>query len=314
MKGQLSKSDIKKECKKNNLKIIPFNEKCLKAASYDLTPTIIAMSAKIGMLEKVYREKRYLEDKYYIYAHPKDTVLIVSNEYIKVPPTIAGYVSSRVSKVVEGFGHISTTIDPNWSGAALIAISNPTNKILKIYVGTNTFSTDKPNNLATVTFHYLNKPCKISDTDKNYRVMRLDLLNQIAYNNRWGIRAALRWCFHRRQRKFTDYFFASSKKLDGDFSENGWIEFIKEFSYIEKNLSTEQENMSHEAQKRAKDFIISENWFIRTKYFWQCHKFGFNLVILLILYFAFRCGLIPEEFIQSLKELLSFLSSQQSPL
>lgn len=118
MRGQLGRLDILKE-KKSGLIIYPYESRYLKAASYDLTPTVVAMSSKIGMLETVYREKNYKKDRYFILVHPKDTVLIISNEYLNVPENIAGYISSRVSKVVEGFGHISTTIDPNWTGALL---------------------------------------------------------------------------------------------------------------------------------------------------------------------------------------------------
>jgi len=48
--------------------------------------------------------------------------LVVTKEYISVPSNIVGYVVSRVSKVSEGFGHVSTSIDPNWKGALLIAL------------------------------------------------------------------------------------------------------------------------------------------------------------------------------------------------
>ena len=170
--GQLSKYDLKREQEsKKGLKIFPFDKYCIKAASYDLTPTIVAMSSKVGMLETVYREKLPVEDRYYIYVRPKDTVLIVSNEYLIVPSNIAGYVSSRVSKVVEGFGHISTTIDPNWSGAALIAVSNPSTQMLKIYVGRNVAQKGIPNQLATVTFHYLHNSCKKKDKEQKQEGM-----------------------------------------------------------------------------------------------------------------------------------------------
>ena len=60
IRGQLSKYDFLNEQKKGHgLKIYPFSEHCQKAASYDITPTIIAMSAKTGMLETVYREDTY---------------------------------------------------------------------------------------------------------------------------------------------------------------------------------------------------------------------------------------------------------------
>lgn len=138
--GQLSKKDII-----DSRLIYPQgNDSNYKAASYDITPTAVAMSTRTGMLETVYRDrKKHYQDSYYIYVHPKDSVLIVSNEFIRVPANIAGYISSRVSNVARGFGHICTTIDPGWNGAVLIALSNPTNKPIRIEVGINEKNSQK---------------------------------------------------------------------------------------------------------------------------------------------------------------------------
>ena len=45
--------------KNKNLDIVPFNENNLKGASYDITPTIIALSTRCGMLESVYCDTKY---------------------------------------------------------------------------------------------------------------------------------------------------------------------------------------------------------------------------------------------------------------
>lgn len=132
--GQLSKRDILA----NKLIYPQGYEKNYKAASYDITPTAIAMSTRSGMLETVFVDRKKLyQNEHYIYVHPKDSVLIISNEFIRVPTNIAGYISSRVSNVARGFGHICTTIDPGWNGAVLIALSNPTSKPIRIEVGIN---------------------------------------------------------------------------------------------------------------------------------------------------------------------------------
>jgi len=307
IRGQLSKYDFLNEQKKGHgLKIYPFSEHCQKAASYDITPTIIAMSAKTGMLETVYREKCHLDDKYYIYVHAKDTVLIVSNEYILVPPTMAGYVSSRVSKVVEGFGHISTTIDPNWSGAALIAISNPSNQMLKIYVGKNALPSGIPNNLATITFHYLHTPCKLGDKEKRHRGMRIDLLKQVAYTQKRGLRSFFRKCFCFRRREFTDYFFARSKMLESEFTEEVWDEFLNDFSSLKASSSSKLENKSQKAKKTARDFIITEHIFIRFYHFIVRFKSQTTLLLLILLFVLWQLSILPEN---SLNILLQFFTS-----
>lgn len=89
-KGQLGRQDyIDERNREGGLRIEPFNEHIdLKLASYDITPTMIAMSAKCGLLETVYQKK---DMSLYIKVRPGDTVLVVSNEFISVPPYMAGY-------------------------------------------------------------------------------------------------------------------------------------------------------------------------------------------------------------------------------
>lgn len=304
--GQLSKYDLKREQEsKKGLKIFPFDNHCTKAASYDLTPTIIAMSSKVGMLETVYREKLPIEDRYYIYVRPKDTVLIVSNEYLIVPSNIAGYVSSRVSKVVEGFGHISTTIDPNWSGAALIAVSNPSTQMLKIYVGKNADQRGIPNQLATVTFHYLHNPCKKKDKEQKQEGMRLDLLRNINYTGKKGVYSFFRNLFLRRRREFTDYFFAASKVLEQGFTEEHWTLFLKDFSNLTAEPRSEDAIVSQKAQKLARDFIITENVFLRMFHWLGKHKAARILLLITVLVVLWRTGILSEEMFIKAAELIS---------
>jgi len=303
--GQLSKYDLKREQEsKKGLKIFPFDKYCIKAASYDLTPTIVAMSSKVGMLETVYREKLPVEDRYYIYVRPKDTVLIVSNEYLIVPSNIAGYVSSRVSKVVEGFGHISTTIDPNWSGAALIAVSNPSTQMLKIYVGRNVAQKGIPNQLATVTFHYLHNACNKKDKEQKQEGMRLDLLRKINYTEKKGVLPFFRNLFHRHRREFTEYFFAASKILEQGFTEERWMSFLADFSFLTAVSRSEDAIVSQKAQKLARDYIITENIFIRVRHWGEKHIKFFVFLIICVLIVLWRMGILPEGMVTQVLEIL----------
>lgn len=309
--GQLGRENIKRELNKGKLKIIPSLDICVKAASYDITPSIIAMSVKVGMLEKVYRESHYNEDRYYILVHPRDTVLIVSNEYLVLPSYIAGYVSSRVSKVVDGFGHISTTIDPNWKGAVLIALSNPSNQPLKIYVGRNKNKNSVQNQLATLTFHYLKSECTIQDIDSIHKGMRLDLLDSILYKNRKGFRAFVRRIFYIKRRRFTDYFMSVCNERYESIGENEWKKIIKEFSYIDfkgKTTEKKQKSKSTMASMRASDFIITENQLIKVFYFIQSRQETIKSIIqniLFLLLFVFvTVGIISEDDFQ---KIFSFL-------
>lgn len=289
--GQLSKHDIRRERKLNGgLRIYPFRASCLKGASYDLTPTIVGMSVEYGMLEKVYRERKY-PFKHYIYVKPKDTVLAVSYEYLAVPEYIAGYVVSRVSKVVEGFGHVSTSIDPNWKGSALIALNNPTKRPIKVYVGRNALGASKPNPLATVSFHYLNTPCKPEEREY-HQGMRLDLLKALQYKNRRGVKAWLRRIVCKKRRDFTDFFFEFSERIPGNIvmNEKSWTKFVEELTDVPleapnrasgggcaycKNYS----EIERKGNAQVWDFVIKESFASRGVHFFENH---FGVIKLLI--------------------------------
>ena len=297
--GQLSRKDIELENNSGGLRIKPFENANKKAASYDITPSIIAMSAKIGMLENVYRETRYNSDKYYILVRPKDTVLVVSNEYLIVPKNIAGYVSSRVSKLVEGFGHVSTTIDPNWRGAALIALSNPSNLPLKVYVGNCAGNDNRQNQLASITFHYLHTECDDKDIDGVHRGMRLDLLEKVFYKNKTGFRTGIRKILFFRRRRFTDYFFTACEERYKTLDENNWDDFLKEFSYLEK-YNGNNENLSKKAKIRAVDFVITENFITRFIQVLQRKKIIIRVSGLVLVIILGKVGIIPNGWMEAI--------------
>ncbi len=319
--GQLSQQDILRELDKteeNRLKIITMHNNNdqnlvtdhIKYSSFDITPSIVALSSKTGMLETVYQYKNMITNSYYICVKPKDTVLIVSNEYICIPNYISGYVTSRVSNVVKGFGHISTTVDPTWQGALLIALSNPSNQVLKIDVGIPTKENndgelniiDIPQTLATVTFHYLNTP--YTGIPMEYKSMRMDLLKKMHYKNRKGLRAFFRKKFLRRRHKFTDYFFEYLEANNNMIiTEKGWKDFLQEFSTItNKNINEENIKKIH-----AYNFIIKENTFNRLKYFYINHKSSIltviTVVIVIVLLIMLKTDMIDREMFEFIGEI-----------
>ncbi len=266
--GQLSKEDMTLEQESGGLTIVPFDMSRQKGASYDISPTIIAMSTKVGMLETVYRERNY-PYKYYVNVKAKDTVLAVSREYISVPPNMAGYVVSRVSKVSEGFGHVSTSIDPNWKGALLIALSNPSNKPIKVCVGGGSEENGKSLSLATTSFHYLNTPC--DEAEIEYSGMRLDLLKSLAYLKRQGIKAWINKNIHPNRRKFTDFFFNYCEMQTID--EKNWPTIANELQGILPHQECIYCKNYTDANKKKKqylaDFIITEHFLLRTVHILQ---------------------------------------------
>ncbi len=313
--GQLGKIDILNELnttKGLNIRLglneEPIVKNRIHSASYDLTPSIVAMSSKLGMLETVYKSDSLNTNSFYIYVRPKDTVLIVSNEFIYLPHNISGYVTSRVSNVVHGFGHISTTVDPNWRGALLIALSNPSNHSLKVNVGTTTLYdgsnhlvvADEQNTLATLTLHYL---CNSNNTvDTSYKSMRVDLLKSIKYDQRHDIKSYFRTKIHFKRKKYTDYFFdylnAHEKNM---LTPTGWSEFLDEFSRVVTNNT-------NTGKPKAFDFIIKENIFRRTIHFInEHHKIiatGLIPFCVLFLFVLYKCGVINSNIFQKILDWL----------
>lgn len=315
--GQLSKIDMIREMKKENgLSIYScpnFDEfQNMHASSFDITPTIVCMSVKTGMLQTVYVKKSENINSYYVQVKPHDTILIVSNEFISLPNYISGYVTSRVSNVANGFGHICTTIDPNWEGALLIGLGNPTNRTIKIDVGTSTRYSKKQTKqkifqkkpLATLTFHYLSQP--VIDCKQDYSSMRTDLLQDICYTQRRGFKAFCNRVFHRRQKKFTDYFFEYLSLHEQNMKErDGWMEFLEEFSVFDSSKPNSTQNSKY--GKFASDYVIKENIFNRAKYFIENHKTWFGITLSIVLLIAFEQFLSELDIYCTLQDMIKLL-------
>lgn len=303
MAGQLSKNDIISEQEKpDGLKISPFKHRYLKNASYDVSPTIIALSTKTGMLETVYRDKKY-PYKYYIYVKAKDTVLSVTREFISVPSNIAGSVVSRVSSVSEGFGHVSTSIDPNWKGALLIALGNPTNKPIKIYVGGSSDESESNNPLATISFYYLETPCR--DVDNSYSGMRLDLLEKQEYSQRHGVKAWFTKLFHPRRRLFTDFFFRYCNEVIKP-SKN-WDDVVKELQgHTPKPVCEYCKSYVDATKKKEKlhlaDFIERENAYLKLVHWLQKNWTTICKIIAVIFAILVVFGILPESMQLAIKK------------
>lgn len=193
--GVLSFKDIQREIKNQNLKIYPLafkDEKLtgniqIKSASIDITPSCLIMSVRTGRFLRIYEQKTPFDDKdngnRYVYIEPRDTALVISREFFIIPPNICGNVHSRVTTVSAGLGHISTTIDPGWKGALLIAVSNPSSQRKKLDIQKHR-SHDCP--LATVTFSYLATACDVG-IEQTKMPARVDILKRyMQIKPEWG--------------------------------------------------------------------------------------------------------------------------------
>jgi deoxycytidine triphosphate deaminase len=108
--------------------IYPFSEDCLTPVGYDVRVGTRYSSVLLG---------KYFEGCKKIDILPGDTVLIETLEKIGMPETrkISGLVNSMVSMVSKGISHVSTTIDPDWKGPLVIAVTNHSKNIIGLVEG-----------------------------------------------------------------------------------------------------------------------------------------------------------------------------------
>jgi len=132
-----SRDNIKEAIKEGHLKIIPFEEKNLTGIGYNLSTTNFAFSINQGLLLQINTDTTEEGHIHYIEIPANDTVLFFSKEFLETDNTIAGTFHSKVSRVCQGFGHISTTLDPMWKGQLIIAVSNSTDKKIRFDLDRN---------------------------------------------------------------------------------------------------------------------------------------------------------------------------------
>ena len=174
--GVLSDKDILEAIHNGTIYIAPFDRAQLQPADYNLTPTRFFYSTK---------KKRFLtvienSDEVYVMIDKNDTVLVRTRESVAISSSLSGAFYSKVKVVSEGFGHVSTTLDPNWEGQLLISLNNPTNRKLKFSIEKNVYGKTIYNSFVTVEFMGLDSlPLRSSDNPPG----RLDILDHTVEKN-----------------------------------------------------------------------------------------------------------------------------------
>lgn len=112
---------------KTKIHIYPYEEECLTPVGYDVRVGNQYASALDSAIYKIGKADKVI-------IKPQDTVLINTLENIEMPTDrkLSAFITSKVSKVSKGLSHISTNIDPDWRGNLLIAIHNPSNRIIEL--------------------------------------------------------------------------------------------------------------------------------------------------------------------------------------
>lgn len=266
--GQLSREDIVRELNVGTLVIAPRTDGAakdhnIKAASLDISPSCLIMSVKTGNFMRIYSSISRCEkghrnpdrrcntcdknrqaqhpcpEQRYVYIEPRDTALVLSKEYLMLPANICGNVFSRVSTVSSGLGHISTTIDPLWKGALLIAISNPSSEPIKLVLQDETAESIP---LATVTLQYLHTPVDPNTVQNNHLPARVDILEKYLYDvtetkKRWQhLKNAMYQFWHAKDYNLTVSLIDRLRRMK-DIEPDEWKEKLEE---MEKEVCSQK--------------------------------------------------------------------------
>ncbi|MBS3113293.1 dCTP deaminase [Candidatus Woesearchaeota archaeon] len=142
--GILSKDEILKEIKKQNLTISPFNKNNLGAASYDLTLDeefrIFDLNLKVFNVEENsdYKKLSSFKKTKSIILQPGDFALGITKETINLNSNICGWLSGRSRFARLGIGvHVTSNfVQPGIDNKQVLEIKNLGNTPLKINAGT----------------------------------------------------------------------------------------------------------------------------------------------------------------------------------
>lgn len=177
--GLLSDNDILESIDNSELVICPFHEKNLTPLGYNLSFTKFIFSTKNKLLYNIKTDKK--TNEIYCIVEPNDTLLILTQEAVWVSKKLAGTFHSKVGIVSKGFGHISTTLDPNWEGPLLISLNNPTKQKIKLVIGKDKKDGIEYKTFVTLIFYRMiskakgnqdNLPCRVEilkDTEDNLK-------------------------------------------------------------------------------------------------------------------------------------------------
>ena len=249
---QFSTTDIKNFRKNLTTVIIaPYNESQVKGVGYNLTASNMVYSLAKRKLLTIYDYK----DGRYFKLGPHDTALVLSNEYFKLDSNVAGNFYSRVRRVSEGLGHISTTLDPNWQGMFLIAINNTTNRRINVQLSTIFEGVEEKIGIATVVLTGIksekddDNTSTLDDFNLDNPAMRIDILKELS-------REPNHFMHNSGYRKF--------KKLVEKLDNFTHVEtdIYKDINKIKEHLIEIRNALKYENDVvKAKSLISSLDWF-----------------------------------------------------
>lgn len=230
----LSRDDVMEAITEGKLKIYPFEKKNLTGIGYNLSTAHFAFSINRGILLTIHQQTTQQGVKRYVMIPPNDTVLLFSKEYIEIDRSLAGTLHSKVARGCQGFGNISTTLDPTWKGQLIISLNNPMSDEIKFDLDMNS------GNIMTLLLHKL---------DQN-------VTGEYVHDNNQGRCDLLLEHFAKpsSNKKYKDKHFQLEKFVVGDFaySLNGYDQFINT-EYPEDKYTQKIEKLTLLLERLADD-------------------------------------------------------------
>lgn len=257
---------LEKGMKNGEIMIMPFSQNNVRGLGYNLTPTLFCYSIRKKRLLRIH----YSGGSAYIYIPKNDTVLFYSRECIYVSKAYKGAFYSRVRIVSEGLGHVSTTLDPGWSGPGVFSINNPMGKRVKFYLYQDTFGKQTYNCIVTLE---LTQAVGKSDYQHDNPPYRLDVLKNVTYKHIS--------CFKRKRTQrldelirqleqnnlyideiFKETLEENEKDQLNKFKYDGDIELYKE--YYSQMFERNKYKINLRYEEKAREYLNTINQFVKT--------------------------------------------------
>lgn len=141
--GIFSSTDLKQEIGKGeqsqiqiliNNRLIDVDHHQITHVGYDVS--LGGSRRPFDLTSNKFLNIKVLENSRYIEVKSGHCVSVETEEDIKLGHEVGALVESKVRMVSKGFSHISTTIDPTWSGKLLLTFTNQSGHNLFIPLGT----------------------------------------------------------------------------------------------------------------------------------------------------------------------------------
>lgn len=257
--GLLSEADINPILSKGyesisrsiDIVICGYEKRNMTAVGYNLTPTEFVFSVNERLLNKIHNNG----NERFCYIKPNDTVLIMTREAIWVSENIAGTFHSKVGIVSQGFGHISTTLDPNWEGPLLISLNNPTQKTLKFVLGNDNGNGFTYKSFVTLMFYRLASSTSASHDNPS---CRMDILQKLK------IESKSFWLYNKynKLRDVVDIIrdFESLQVKIGQSNSENRLDKINQFHEKYKEFSRQIEFHISQAHEINDEIISIKKW------------------------------------------------------